>query len=98
MEKFLKGSTKAGYRWIVSAKNYEGYNLSDVYGCYSNAKKEAYENCFYKYYTMSKNSRNFRIFSHNSFGFSAAWEETLEGKEYLHIETPQNTYYVALNQ
>lgn len=27
-----------------------------------------------------------------------AWEETLEGKEYLHIETPQNTYYVALNQ
>lgn len=96
MQKFLKGSTKTGHRWIVSARNCEGYNLNDVYGRYSDAKKEAYENCFRKY--ASGRSKNFRIFSHNTFGFSVAWEEILEGKEYLHIETPQNTYYVALNQ
>lgn len=97
MQKFLKGSTKTGHRWIVSARNCEGYNLSDVYGRYSDAKKEAYENCFRKY-VSADDSKNFRIFSHNTIGFSVAWEETLKGKEYLHIETPQNTYYVALNQ
>lgn len=97
MQKFLKGSTKTGHRWIVSARNCEGYNLNNVYGRYSDAKKEAYENCFRKY-VSADGSKNFRIFSHNTFGFSVAWEETLEGKEYLHIETPQNTYYVALNQ
>ena len=97
MKKILKASTKSGARWIVSARNCEGYNLNDVYGRYSDAKKEAYENCFRKY-VSADGSKNFRIFSHNTFGFSVAWEETLEGKEYLHIETPQNTYYVALNQ
>lgn len=97
MKKFLKGSTKAGYRWIVSTRNYEGYNLNDVYGRYSEAKKEAYEGCFNKYVSVD-GSKNFRIFSHNTFGFSVAWEEVREGEECLHIETPQNTYIVALNQ
>ena len=41
MQKFLKGSTKTGHRWIVSARNCEGYNLSDVYGRYSDAKKRS---------------------------------------------------------
>lgn len=100
MKKILKASTKTGYRWIISARNYEGYNLNDVYGRYSNAKKEAYEkyeNCFRKY-ASADGSKNFRIFSHNTFGFSVAWEEIWEGEECLHIETPQNTYIVVLNQ
>lgn len=96
MKKF-KASTKSGARWIVSAKKEEGYRLSDVYGSYSTAKTQAYENCFLKYVSANK-SKNFRIFSHNSFGFSVAWEEFIENEEYLHIETPQNTYIVALNQ
>lgn len=60
-------------------------------------KKKRMKIAFRKY-VSADGSKNFRIFSHNTFGFSVAWEETLEGKEYLHIEMPQNTYYVALNQ
>lgn len=35
MEKFLKASTKVGSRWILAAKNNEGYELSDIYDSYS---------------------------------------------------------------
>jgi hypothetical protein len=97
MKKILKASTKSGARWIVSAKKEEGYRLSDIYESYSIGKENAYNDCFNKY-VSAETSKNFRIFSHNTFGFSVAWEETIENEEYLHIETPQNTYIVALNQ
>lgn len=97
MKKILKASIKSGARWIVSAKKEEGYRLSDIYESYSIGKENAYNDCFNKY-VSAEASKNFRIFSHNTFGFSVAWEETIENEEYLHIETPQNTYIVALNQ
>jgi hypothetical protein len=97
MKKILKASTMSGARWIVSAKKEEGYRLSDVYGSYSTEKEKAYNDCFSKCVSAEK-SKNFHIFSYNTFGFSVAWEETIENEEYLHIETPKNTYIVALNQ
>lgn len=94
--KILKASTKAGCRWIVAARSNEGYDLNDVYGRYSNAKKEAYEDCFRKYASID-GAKNFRIISHNSNFFTVAWEEY--GKEpKLHIETAKNSYVVLLNQ
>lgn len=41
MKKYLKASTKTGYRWIVSARNNEGSKLSDIYGSYSVNKEKA---------------------------------------------------------
>lgn len=71
-------------------KKEEGYRLSDVYGSYSTEKEKAYNDCFSKYVSAEK-SKNFHIFSYNTFGFSVTWEETIENEEYLHIETPKST-------
>ena len=94
--KKLKASTKAGYRWIISARNNEGYKLSDIYGSYSVNKEKAMEWCLNQY-NSTENSENFRIISHNNNFFTVAWEEY--GKEpKLHIETAKNSYVVLLNQ
>lgn len=94
--KILKASTKAGYRWIVSARNNEGSKLSDIYGKYSVNKEKAMERCLNQYNSI-ENSENFRIISHNSNFFTVAWEEY--GKEpKLHIETAKNSYVILLNQ
>lgn len=96
MKKILKASTKAGYRWILAAKNNEGYELSDIYGKYSVNKKKAYCQCLNQY-IGTKNSNNFRIISHNSNFFTVAWDEY--GKEpKLHIETGRNSYIILLKQ
>ena len=96
MKKILKASTKAGSRWILAAKNNEGYELSDIYGKYSVNKKKAYNWCLGQY-VDTKNSNNFRIISHNSNFFIIAWNEY--GKEpKLHIETGRNSYIILLNQ
>ena len=96
MKKYLKASTKAGYRWIVSAKKNEGSKLSDIYGRYSANKEKAINWCLNQY-NSTKNSDNFRIISHNSNFFTVAWEEY--GKEpKLHIETASNSYVILLNQ
>lgn len=96
MKKILKASTKAGYRWILAAKNNEGSKLSDIYGSYSVNKEEAMNWCLNQY-NSTENSENFRIISHNFNFFTIAWNEY--GKEpKLHIETANNSYVVLLNQ
>lgn len=96
MKKILKASTKAGSRWILAAKNNEGYELSDIYGKYSVNKKKTYCQCLDQYID-TKNSNNFRIISHNSNFFTVAWNEY--GKEpKLHIKTAKNSYVILLNQ
>ncbi len=94
--KILKASTKAGYRWILAAKNNEGNKLSDVYGSYSVNKEKAMNWCLDQY-NNTENSENFRIISHNSNFFTVAWEEYGE-KPKLHIETASNGYVILLNQ
>ena len=96
MKKVLKASTKAGSRWILAAKNNEGYLLSDIYNKYSVNKKKSYCQCLDQYID-TKNSNNFRIISHNSFFFTIAWDECGEEPK-LHIETAKNSYVVLLNQ
>lgn len=96
MKKILKASTKTGSRWILAAKNNEGYELSDIYDSYSVNKEKAYK-LVLNQYNSTENSENFRIISHNSNFFTVAWDEY--GKEpKLHIETAKNSYVVLLNQ
>lgn len=96
MKKILKASTKTGFRWILAAKNNEGYELSDIYDKYSVNKKKAYCQCLDRYID-TKNSNNFRIISHNFNFFTVAWNEY--GKEpKLHIETAKKSYVILLNQ
>ena len=73
---------------IENAKRFDGYTLNEVYGKYSNAKYNAFYDCVLK--AQAEEGRNFHIFSHNSFGFSVAWEI----KEGVRIETPKNSYLV----
>lgn len=87
--KTIKGTTKKGQSMIQNARNYDGYTLRDVYGNYSHAKENAYNWC--KEQCYNENGKNFHITSHNTFGFSVAWEV----ENGIRIETPQNSYLVT---
>lgn len=87
----IKANTKKGQNMIARAANFEGYTLNEVYGKYSPAKYHAFVECVYM--AQAENGKGFHICSHNSFGFSVAWEV----ENGVRIETPQNSYFVAFN-
>ena len=84
----IKATTKKGQNMLQSAKNFEGYTLNEVYGNYSNAKYNAFVYCLNK--AANENGKNFHICSHNTFGFSVAWEV----ENGMRIETPKNSYLI----
>ena len=85
----IKATTKRGQNMLQSAQNFEGYTLNEVYGSYSTAKICAFYDCLTK--AQAENGHNFHICSHNTFGFSVAWE-TEKG---VRIETPKNSYLIV---
>lgn len=84
----INKNTTKGKNMILNAMNYQGFFLDDVYGSYSRAKKNAWEYCLAL--CEKENGDLFHIFSHNTFGFSVAWE-TPEGTR---IETAKNSYLI----
>lgn len=84
----IKGTTKKGQTMMANAKHFEGYTLNEVYGHYSPAKFHAFYDCVLK--AQAEDGHNFHISSHNTFGFSVAWEV----ENGVRIETPKNSYLV----
>ena len=84
----IKATTKKGENMLARANYNEGYYLHEVYSSHSQAKQNAWDYCLKK--CNEENGYNFHITSHNTFGFSVAWE-TEEG---VRIETPQNSYLI----
>lgn len=88
MATIIKGTTKKGQNMMANAKNFEGYTLNEVYSKYSPAKFHAFYDCVLK--AQAEGGKNFHISSHNTFGFSVAWEI----EQGVRIETPKNSYLV----
>ena len=90
----IKGSTKRGQALLARANHFEGTDLSDVYGRYSSAKASAMRDC--RLWCEEMNGYNFRIISHNTFGFSVAWNYTNKetGEIMTRIETPSGTHII----
>ena len=84
----IKSTTKKGQAMLASARRCAGYELRDVYGSYSNAKRYAYEDC--KRMCANEDGKNFHITSFNSHGFSVAWYSP----QGVRIETPFNSYII----
>ena len=87
----IKPATKKAKAMLENANRCEGCTLNEVYGSYSYAKYQAFLNCLFK--CSGEGGRNFRIFSHNTFGFSVAWE-VADG---VRIETPRTSYFIPYN-
>lgn len=85
----IKSNTKKGQGWLWQASHCDGYTIHDVYAKPSSAKWQAYHYCLRL--CAAECGQNFRIISHNTFRFTAAWE-TAEG---LRIETASNSYLVV---
>ena len=85
----IKSTTKKGQNMLQNASKNEGFFLDDVYGKHSPAKHHAWLDCFYK--CSGENGKNFHIYSHNTFGFSVAWEV----ENGTRIVTPKNNYLVV---
>ena len=92
--RIINGATKTGQRLLARANHNQGTELSDVYGRYSSAKASAMRDC--KEGCNAVNGQNFRIISHNGWGFSVAWEYVNEetGEIMTRIETPSCTYII----
>lgn len=88
MATIINANTKRGQAMISNAKRSEGEYLYEIYDSYSSAKYKAWLDCWNMYH--NENGENFHITSHNSFGFSVAWDT----KDGLRIETPNNSYLV----
>lgn len=94
MGKIIKGSTKFGQSLLARANHFEGTDLDDVYGRWSRAKADAMRSC--RRLCEEMNGYNFRIISHNTFGFSVAWnyDNSETGEVMTRIETSSNTYII----
>lgn len=84
----IKGSTKKGQTMLRTACNNEGVNLWEVYDAYSLAKKNSFDWC--KAQCMAENGTDFHICSHNTFGYSVAWEV----ENGMRMETAKNSYLI----
>lgn len=86
----IKGTTKKGQDMLYRARQNKGFCLAQAYKTYSDAKLKAWQYCYDL--CNKENGENFHICSCNTFGFSVAWEV----ENGVRIETPQNSYFVAL--
>lgn len=86
--KIINANTKRASDFLRRASVSEGHSLRDVYGTYSAAKAESFNNCRRMCYDEC--GSNFRIISHNTFGYSVAWDIP----EGIRIETAKSSYLV----
>lgn len=70
--------TKKGQGLMWSAKREQGFELSDVYGRCSQAKRDIWEQ-WWAEYCEDVNAGNFHICSHNCNFFSIAWHTMIGG-------------------
>lgn len=84
----IKGTTKKGQQMLNSAVNNQGVNLWEVYDTYSRAKENSFNWCKEK--CMEENGTDFHICSHNTFGYSVAWEV----ENGMRMETPKSSYLI----
>lgn len=90
----IRGETKKGEALLARAKNWEGTDLSDVYGSWSTAKARAMRDCREKCNAVK--GKNFHICSHNGWAFSVAWEYINQetGEVMTRVETSSGTYII----
>ena len=84
----INANTKRASDMIRRANNNEGYSLCDVYGTYSAAKSSSWSYC--RDLCRREGGTNFRIISHNTFGYSVA----LDIPDGVRIETAKTSYLV----
>lgn len=84
----IKGTTKKGQAMLQTACNNQGRELWQVYDAYSRAKQNALNWC--KEQCIAENGTDFHICSHNTFGYSVAWEV----QSGMRMETAQNSYLI----
>lgn len=84
----IEGNTKKGQTMLHAAVKNEGTFLWHIYDTYSKAKNNALEQCRQMCY--KENGADFHICSHNTFGFSVAWEV----KNGMRMETSKSSYLI----
>lgn len=91
----LKGSTAKGQRIIAMYNRDIGFDLNDVYGNYSRAKENAWDDCW-DWFQNDNESSNFHICSRNSMQFTVGWSyvDPDTGHKIYRVETSQHTYRV----
>jgi hypothetical protein len=93
----VKASTYKGKRLKYSAEHCTALTLGELYNTWSYAKEKAYQYCR-EMYCADETACNFGLGSANTFGFSASWYCEYEGKPAYHLETPNNSYVILLNE
>ena len=79
-------------------QSYERSNFKSLRDCYESPSKAKIDAEFYCYNKMvSQVGFGFKILSYNTFSFTCGWlTESEDGVQTLHVETPNNSYIIAL--
>ena len=73
---------------IEKSRNYDGYDLYDIYASFSQAKHRAYLYC--KDLCAKEGGTNFHITGHNCNFFTVAWDV----ENGVRMETAHNSYFI----
>lgn len=84
----VRANTAKGQQLLDRAIRYEGYELLDVYGSVSYAKRNAYKEC--REMCEREGGSNFRICGHCSTNFSVSWRVS----DGWRMETYRNSYKI----
>ena len=84
----INANTKRASDMIRRASVSEGYSLDEVYSSYSAAKANSWSYC--RDLCRREGGSSFRIISHNTFGYSVAWDIP----EGIRIATAKSSYLV----
>lgn len=83
---------KRNRAFLESWAKSESMYLEEVYTTCSQEKRNAWKKYYREYLTTD--GKEFRLISHNSFGFTLAWLSADEST--LIVQTPNNRYHIAL--
>ena len=93
----FKGSTKRGQYFYKMGTRYDAAFLHQVYGRYSKAKENAFNECFDQYILTDEHDA-FSICSHNSQCFSVSWVGLYNGENALFYITRDHNRVILLDK
>lgn len=97
MATILKYSTKRGKEIVNRATQYQGKFLNQVYKKWSQAKQEAFDECYEKYLATEEHDV-WGICSHTNNFFTVSWTGKYEGQNAMFYETHCNSYIVLFDE
>lgn len=96
MSKIYHENSYMGKKLIAIGSHWIGNTLNQIYDHWSQAKENAYNQCYNKYLATPEHDA-WGICSKNTFGFTVSWVGKYGDTDALFVETKDNSYVVLFD-